>query len=90
MELWIRSQEKSALCKVNYVYVSNNSIYCNKDFLGTYQTKERALEVLDEIQGKITQNECLKSMITKLNNIKGEEEKIGKLFKETIYEMPKE
>ena len=40
--------------------------------------------------GQITQNECLKAMIPKLTNIKGEEEKIGKLFKEMVYEMPKE
>ena len=88
--------------QANVNYQNNNQIICNyvPDFigtqgeyyelLGTYKTKQRALEVLDEIQTKITQNECLKTMMTKLNSIKGEEEKIGKLFKETIYEMPKE
>ena len=100
MELWIRSQDKTRLVKVcsleygeyNEIYYING--YCVNEIdnydLGTYKTKERALEVLDEIQRKITQNECLKIMIPKLNNVKGEEENIGKLFKEMVYEMPKE
>ena len=29
-------------------------------------------------------------MMPKLSNIKGEEEKYGELFKEMVYEMPKE
>lgn len=98
MELWIRSQDKMSLIKVNKVCFERNvddeptiygyENYDNYERLGIYKTKERALEVLDEIQGKIAQNECLKTMMIKLNSIKGEEEKIGKLFKETIYEMP--
>ena len=100
MELWIRSQDRERLMKINGLnYVGHNDNYvingygtneCDNYDLGLYKTKERALEVLDEIQGKIAQNECLKSMISKLSNVKGEEEKIGKLFKEMIYEMPKE
>ena len=100
MELWVRSQNKERLMKINgldYVEYNDKHIIngygtyeCDNYDLGIYATKERALEVLDEIQGKIAQNECLKSMISKLSNVKGEEEKIGKLFKEMIYEMPKE
>jgi len=96
MELWIRSQKGSTLKKVDQLYIEfkfTEGIYFvrdNSDILGEYETNKRALEVLDEIQGKITQNECLKTMIPNLNNIKGEEEKIGKLFKEMVYEMPKE
>lgn len=96
MELWIRSQDRECLMKVDRVDIDlTNGTYKIKAnafevILGEYEYKSRALEVLDEIQGKITQNECLKSMISKLSNVKGEEEKIGKLFKEMIYEMPKE
>ena len=60
MELWIRSQDKTKLVKVdNIVYMDSSEDYekevhslwndC-KGILGTYETKERALEVLDEIQ----------------------------------------
>lgn len=63
MELWVRSQDKEILVKVN-----NLSLALNKDEtceiinsfedhqcweLGTYTTKERALEVLDEIHEHI-------------------------------------
>ena len=58
MELWIRSQDKRILIKVYNVFLNAN--YDNKRIstydgdsnttLGEYKTKERALEVLDEIQ----------------------------------------
>lgn len=58
MNLWIRSQDKCRLVKPNrlhikidtrtqegYIFESANSMR-----YGTYESKERALEVLDEIQ----------------------------------------
>ena len=64
MELWIRTQDKMRLVQPNrlaikgdsrtigegdyYIYESQNSLR-----YGTYTTKERALEVLDEIQNII-------------------------------------
>ena len=58
MELWIRSQDKRILQKVDNVFLNAN--YDNKRIstydgdsnttLGEYKTKERALEVLDEIE----------------------------------------
>lgn len=58
MELWIRSQDKRILIKVDNVFLNAN--YDNKRIstydgdsnttLGEYKTKERALEVLDEIE----------------------------------------
>ena len=60
MELWIRSQDKRILQKVDNVFLNAN--YENKRIstydgdnieLGTYKTKERAIEVLDEIQNYI-------------------------------------
>ena len=65
MELWIRSQDKSSIVKVDNLYVSVGNYICyyvekGKEVSGTYyrpsgelgryETKERALEVLDEIQ----------------------------------------
>lgn len=65
MELWIRSQDKESLTKVSnveYTYKEGNlytdvrgkhyigTYYDNLKILGEYKSKERALEVLDEIQ----------------------------------------
>lgn len=57
MNLWIRSQDKECLVKIsNIQYVYKNYIhglgtyYDNLKILGEYKTKERALEILDEIQ----------------------------------------
>lgn len=97
MELWIRSQDKMELFNAKDIWIPNDadtSIWgqdgLRKTALGFYKSTKRALEVLDEIEGKITQNECLKTMIPKLNNLKGEEEKIGKLFRKMVYEMPED
>lgn len=54
MELWIRSQDREKIIKVNLITITkgdNITWYLeNGDYiLGTYATKERALEVLDEI-----------------------------------------
>lgn len=57
MDLWVRSQDKRLLQKVNNIFLEAN--YENKRIstydgdnveLGEYETKERALEVLDEIE----------------------------------------
>lgn len=70
MDLWIRSQDKERLVKVEYLeYFYKKVHYANEEkpreehhnigtyisneqfiILGEYKTKERALEVLDEIQ----------------------------------------
>lgn len=54
MELWIRSQNKGALTKVELLGKIDGTIYSylglTQTKLGTYKTDERALEVLDEIQ----------------------------------------
>lgn len=58
MELWIRSQDKLALTKINSIGIEYDKSLvgygkvCVK--LGTYKTKERALEVLDEIEERIS------------------------------------
>ena len=57
MELWVRSQDKKCLIKTNLIEYETGAmlkgatdIDGNYHILGKYKTKERALEVLDEIQ----------------------------------------
>lgn len=85
MELWIRSQDKTNLIRVEHLALTNNKtitgMSTNWDYdLGTYTTKERALEVLDEIQN------ILKPKI--IYNCNGT---INQLYDYTkVYEMPQE
>ena len=91
MELWIRSQDKTRLTKVNDLYVVGygndwaiDGYYINSvdDFdLGIYSTKERALEVLDEIQQLI---EDLQYMSYAIPNDK------FTAYRPNVYEMSKE
>ena len=62
MNLWIRSQDREKITKVNSVNISefqDSITICgsidgiNLFSLASYKTKERELEVLDEIQKKI-------------------------------------
>jgi len=56
MELWIRSQDKEKLLKTNGMHLglpNDNEIWVDNWMVGEYKTKERALEVLDEISSKI-------------------------------------
>lgn len=62
MELWIRNQDRENIIKVELLEIDEReedcriiTIFQNKGaILGTYKTKERALEVLDEIQRTIS------------------------------------
>ena len=58
MELWIRSQDKKSLVKVDNLYADVGRIVFvaktgGRATIGIYSSQERALEVLDEIQKKI-------------------------------------
>ena len=90
MELWVRSQDRIKLIKVDEVKIEtvkggNTFIYSHATDLGTYTTRERALEVLDEIQKiiKWCQNDMKNVTIGDMNNLKGR-------VKDYVYEMPKE
>lgn len=57
--MWVRTQDKETLVKADKLYIdkNNNKYTINFDsctdrwyILGTYKSKERAIEVLDEIQ----------------------------------------
>lgn len=99
MELWVRSQDRESLVKVDNLYVSvgnyicyyvekgkevPNTYYRSSGELGRYATKERALEVLDEIQNFIENRNKIK-ITQEINGIISETEEPKK-----VYEMPKE
>ena len=55
MNLWIRSQDRTFLRKVNTIGIVEGRDFWSIDenltvSFGKYKTKERAIEVLDEIQ----------------------------------------
>lgn len=57
MELWIRSQDKEVLTRVVDIWkdadkneIWSKSSFATKNCLGIYKTKERTIEILDEIQ----------------------------------------
>lgn len=75
MELWIRNQDNDCLNKVDNISVIDNRVVMianqGRMTLGKYKTKERALEVLDEIQDKIKTLLYLKpNALLRLDDIK--------------------
>ena len=112
MELWIRSQDKKKLCVAKFFELDNDEtgIFCFNGesysiFAGKYKTKERALEVLDEIENILQPKVIWKEPKT---DIKYDENFIQTLAndmviqttqqveydlkqaKQIVYEMPKE
>lgn len=65
MELWIRTQSKLSLIKVDHLLIDNRLekiiIKSGEWRLGIYDTKERAFEILDEIQSKLNQQFIVKA-----------------------------
>ena len=55
--MWIRSQNKKYFIKPNFVCIDFNLVKCsnctNFYVIGEYANRERALEVLDEIQNNL-------------------------------------
>ena len=99
MYLWIRSQDRERITQCKYLYIYDEyeaedeevRIYNYIDenaqhLLGIYKTKERALEVLDEIQEKI--NNIHKDYLMACMKEKGTYEVIA--WRDFTYEMPKE
>lgn len=99
MDLWIRSQDEEFLMKIDNINlgldVDSNESYRLFTFvggavtsftLGIYKSRERALEVLDEIQKKI--NDIHKDYLLCCMREKGSYEVIA--FENFTYEMPKE
>ena len=103
MELWIRSQDRTTLSKaINLIIRQNRNEENDINYeivdiytMGRYETKERALEVLDEIQSLLMP----KLILNSYDNITPEFSQnltimpIStdiKQFNSYVYEMPKE
>lgn len=87
MELWIRSQDKEVLTRVVDIWkdadkneIWSKSSFATKNCLGIYKTKERALEVLDEIQDELIGSDFMP--------IEKNEEVVLTCGSAKIYEMP--
>lgn len=91
MELWIRSQDRTVFTKCKHISVEEivtvnkkSTKWCvviNFGCVGEYGTKERCLEIIDEIQRKLSVSTTLE--FDKGNNIKYRQNNV-------IYNMPKE
>ena len=111
MDLWIRSQNKEKLCKIeNIKYIDTSDDFeddthplwnDNNGILGIYKTKERALEVLDEITNLIKPKYLIRmdnhgpvnDFLNNENNSYVSAEGVGMVsnINQTLYyEMPKE
>lgn len=52
--MWVRSQDKKKLTEIHDVTIYHDKQkWAGCSFIGEYSTEEKALKVLDEIQGKI-------------------------------------
>ena len=96
MDLWIRSQDKSRLGKIVYIELQESDygyhlIGWRDKFDGTriatYKSKERALEVLNEIQSCMQTN-CLFDLYSKMGNFPDDFNKKWNCV--PVYVMPKE
>ena len=94
MELWVRSQSRVLLEKAEMIKVGTTdngktySIIVNNDYVyADYKTKERALEVLDEIHSCIQTNELF-DIYSKLGTFSDDFNKKYNLV--PVYQMPKE
>ena len=90
MELWIKTQLKDCLTKVDHIYIhKHNGYYYFKQqddiILGTYSTEGQAIGILEEIQKIIgwIQKDMKNIIIGELNSL------IGK-FDDYVYEMPED
>lgn len=93
MNLWIRSQNEEVLIpnpKLSLEKIENEYWIidlCDDTVLGTYKSKERALEVLNEIQSCMQTN-CLFDLYSKMGNFPDDFNKKWNCV--PVYVMPKE
>lgn len=100
MNLWVRSQDKEKLLKINGLQYQNCKLVENEtvetniligfyssyenEILGEYKTKERVIEILDEIQDKMLNG----AFTMKINGLGEELDLIPNPI--LIYQMPKD
>jgi hypothetical protein len=92
--MWIRTQDKDRLKEVKEVGLDISGFqiyayeyfdtYCHSTYLGEYPTKQRCLEVLDEIQQAIVE-----SNIKRYEYVNSESNKIEYTYNNiSVYKMP--
>lgn len=87
MELWVRSQDKMSLIApecIQYIFIEGGNthyIIGSGVNLGVYDSKERCLEILDEIQKIITDSN--KTLVTLENELDVRD------YDELLYELEK-
>ena len=83
MDLWVMSQdgEKLVLTDQFEVHTSMEGavIYANCSLVGRYKSKERAMEVLVEIEDQLRKGNCFDDMYQH-----------RRVSKQNVYHMPKE
>ena len=92
--MWIRSQDKRELIDASHAYVNESNCiisvcgeaYCE---LGKYETRERALEVLDEIQDEMSELPDVSYLAEPARAIWVYLADMVRI-KRTVYQMPKE
>ena len=92
MDLWIRSQDREHLMKTTDIDLScddKSVILINNYEMAKYKTKERALEVLDEIHNIIQAKYATSFDYEKALSSFGEDDKKYMLKQMAVYEMPK-
>lgn len=84
MKLWIRSQNKSVLKEatiLNYFYSDKkHCIDCNGYCVGYYESKERCLEIIDEIQ-KLLEKGNPENAFYHIHNVDIPYDELAELFK---------
>ena len=88
MSFWIRSQDRQALIPINKMITNTcEGLFYDGIILGTYKSKERAIEVLDEIEDLLTIDLKINDSYYKVDTII-KAEILNSMIK--VYEMPKE
>lgn len=96
MELWVRSQDKEHLIKTTDIDLScedKSIVLINNYEMAKYKSKERALEIIDEIQNIliIKNSFSLNDEIMTKSLEKNTEEEIREVIKQiSVYQMPEE
>lgn len=90
--MWIRSQSKETLLKATKIFIHDNQVFASMEdgfdeMVGEYKSKERVIEILDEIQERMSPK----------FNYKGNNEEADLFIKTqmlnsmiAVYQMPEE
>lgn len=85
--MWIRSQRKNVLVDINFMRVINDGNFClicgatTDGFdcdLGIYSSEERAIRVLDAIQGQLNEFDLEGTVVYQMPSDESEEKKEAK------------